>query len=768
MLYPSRRTGGPRSVPSAVARHPALSLWPTTSHASSARGPTVTEVDVRSWAVTAMSGASPAPSASSPAPCVAPSAGVGPQGEGVDLQAQVAAVGGLEAGGPLRQREGVAPREGQRVAGLGGGGVAGDPDGHGLAVQLDQVGPAAGVDPLDGRRGAQAVDAPLGDPDRHHHRALRHPVRGGHRAGGGDADPDVGAGHGSRQVEPHGGGRVGLVGVGDRRDVDHRDLLAVDLDAQRGGHRVATVGDDGEVEVVEGDRRGRLVARPLGVLAQEARAPVGGRVAVDRRGGAGADVAGQAPGRRRRDPALVGRRPAQQRVDHGFGSEGGEPHGAGHRRVARRRQLQQAHHGGFLVRPERRGRAGPQTGQHDGEGPVERGRTEGVEQVGGRADGLVEADVVVAEADVGEPDAALVPVVDEVAGVGGGDLDGQALEGPRADVDPLAFAGPRGLVEAEGLRGPVVDADADLGDPAPLHPVGRLEEADAVGGPGRVVGELDPLALRGGEGRRVPGGAQVVVDRLGRPVLGGVGDRVAVARGAGRQPLVHDHGLGVGTGAREDREPVVAGVGDEHAAVHGLGGAVGLVDRAPPPGRSPVRVGEDEGGALVRRRPQGILTPAPLGREGGRVAQRLVAVDQPGRGGGDDALGVAGQQDGRGDGLRRHHGRLALDLEQAHLGWVRQVGVGRQLELVPERQARVGDVGLGAAEAGHRSEPLGLLEEGEGLAGTHEVVALVGEVGSEHDVADAHQPGHGGDRLGVEDGLLQLAVERVEQVGRGR
>ena len=59
-------------------------------------------------------------------------------------------------------------------------------------------------------------------------------------------------------------------------------------------------------------------------------------------------------------------------------------------------------------------------------------------------------------------------------------------------------------------------------------------------------------------------------------------------------------------------------------------------------------------------------------------------------------------------------------------------------------------------------------EQGPGLSGPGEVVALVLEVVAERDVAHAHEAGHRRDGDGVERVLLEATVEGVDEVGRRR
>ena len=154
--------------------------------------------------------------------------------------------------------------------------------------------------------------------------------------------------------------------------------------------------------------------------------------------------------------------------------------------------------------------------------------------------------------------------------------------------------------------------------------------------------------------------------------------------------------------------------------------------------------------------------------ERGRVQDRFGAVDEPGGRQVDQPVAVAGQQHGRGRRDRTEDADGVLDREHRDLRRVGQVGRGGQLELVLQRERRVGHVLGGATEGRHRPHAGRLPEQGPRLSGPGEVVALVLEVVPERDVAHAHEAGHRRDGDGIERVLLEPAVEGVEQVGRGR
>ena len=75
---------------------------------------------------------------------------------------------------------------------------------------------------------------------------------------------------------------------------------------------------------------------------------------------------------------------------------------------------------------------------------------------------------------------------------------------------------------------------------------------------------------------------------------------------------------------------------------------------------------------------------------------------------------------------------------------------------------RTGPEGERLVETSTRGQELGE------LPGSGGVVALVGQVGADDDVADAHEPGDRARRPRVERALLDATVDGVEQVGRWR
>ena len=77
--------------------------------------------------------------------------------------------------------------------------------------------------------------------------------------------------------------------------------------------------------------------------------------------------------------------------------------------------------------------------------------------------------------------------------------------------------------------------------------------------------------------------------------------------------------------------------------------------------------------------------------------------------------------------------------------------------------------GRGVPKSTGRVESLrGGLEQCPERLGPGEAEALVLEVGTQHDVADAHEPGDRREDRRLEDAVLELAVEGDHQVGRRR
>jgi hypothetical protein len=273
----------------------------------------------------------------------------------------------------------------------------------------------------------------------------------GRREGVGGLDhPDVvhqdphGGGRERRDVELDGGGAPLLAAVGERGDVDHRDLPTVALDAEAGRDRRPPVGHDLERQAAHVHRCGRLELHPLPGLLAEGRAPRGGRVAVEGRRGPRPHVP---------DDALRGPRhrtgPADGLVEDGVAGARCEVGGARHRERAPGGQLEGAGQRQLLVGAEQLAgvRAGPR--EEDGE-VVVRGRVACLgEQRAGQTDHLVDGHV--ADLDLGEAGAAQALEVAALDVVGGD----EHLEGAE-----------RGLVEGHDLPRPLRDSSPSSKVPA--------------------------------------------------------------------------------------------------------------------------------------------------------------------------------------------------------------------------------------------------------------------------------------------------------------
>ena len=105
----------------------------------------------------------------------------------------------------------------------------------------------------------------------------------------------------------------------------------------------------------------------------------------------------------------------------------------------------------------------------------------------------------------------------------------------------------------------------DARDPAVARAVQGLDQVDVVGRERVVQGDAQVLPDGVVEGGHRPRRAQVAVEGLVGPVLGDVGDRVAVVAGlhALDAPLLGDGLVGGARRGGEEREPGVAGVGGE-------------------------------------------------------------------------------------------------------------------------------------------------------------------------------------------------------------
>jgi hypothetical protein len=145
---------------------------------------------------------------------------------------------------------------------------------------------------------------------------------------------------------------VVLVGAVDDRRNGHghgHRRLAVGGDLQLGGHRVAPVGDDSEIEMRQSHGARHRVFDEAAGLRAVARAPERRGVTVDGRHRVRCSRAGEAIGTARRHPALVGRGVAQRVIEERVRRVGRQPRFTGEGERARRGQGERARQAGLRV-----------------------------------------------------------------------------------------------------------------------------------------------------------------------------------------------------------------------------------------------------------------------------------------------------------------------------------------------------------------------------------------------------------------------------------
>ena len=133
----------------------------------------------------------------------------------------------------------------------------------------------------------------------------------------------------------------------------------------------------------------------------------------------------------------------------------------------------------------------------------------------------------------------------------------------------------------------------------------------------------------------------------------------------------------------------------------------------------------------------------------------------------DQAGAVARHQQRVVRGVGGDDGHRPLHRQHGQLGRVCQRRVALEHQLVVELHVVHGDVGVARAERHRLAEAGGAAHEVPEVAGPGRVVALVLQVALDQHVARPHQPGDGGDAVGVGRALLEPQVEGVEQVGGG-
>ncbi len=488
-------------------------------------------------------------------------------------------------------------------------------------------------------------------------------------------------------------------------------------------------------------------------------------------------VVDRGPGRRqvavegRRCPGAVGRQVGAGRGGHAAPSRIGQPEQAVDLVVGQLgRESCGARQGEAPVGPDvehptdrrlgvgahRFERVGPLPFELVHEAMVRRCLTDGVEQVGRRADQFRERGT--GDRDLGEAHTAEAVVARPATDVVGEELDLERGEGALVERHPLSRQLPRALVEIDDDGLATVEAQRHLRQPAVAHVGEGLREEDLVGGDGLV--EIDAQDLAGGvvDGADAPRRGGVAVEGHGRAVLGRVGDRVSVGGGGDRGAVVLGHRERVVRGAGEDLEPLVGrviGLGDLTGA---LGVAGGLAQRTPAVGPSAVGVGDQQVGALIHQ----VLAPGGVRGVGRGQEGRLLGEEDPGAGGAHHAVGVAGHQQGAWHGLSPEDLQRVEDGEGAEQGRVDQVGRLAELDLVDQRLLGSGDdrEGFGErhrlAEAGRRGQQV------PHLLRSRCAEPLELQVGPQQDVSHGERAGDRCHGLRFGQTLLHATVDRLQ------
>ncbi len=541
----------------------------------------------------------------------------------IDRHARALARRGGEHVGPRVERERSAARgDVETERGPRGTGLARDAHRDRPAVDPDEVGPAPGVDrAAPDRCDRHTRNADLRDRDRldpgpcgseearlfRPHRIDRQPDRASPRR---------------REREADRRGRVRGRPVGDTGNGE-LPAVAVDVEPYAGRHRMATVGDDGEIEVVEGDGTRRDGLDPLPRDRVERGLPRRRRVAVERGIAAARETAGQE--RARRD-ARAGGRPGrlQRALDRGVGRVGTHARVPGDEERARSRERERARDRQLRL-GARRHRADRVAGHDENQRVVDRRRAERAQQVGRHLHDLVDPDVPVgvhiAEADFGEPDGIVLPEEVGPVVVGLHDADRERVERAAREGDRLPGGGAGPAVERD-VDGPAaVEGQLRVRDVPVRCTRQRLDEVHVIRRDALVEVDLDALAAGVAESLGQPRRRRITVERGRGPILRPVGVRVAVH---GRDDSLHADLVGRRERGRllagEDVEPGVARIrGERLVGCTGLlGEADRLRDRGPLPRPQPVAVGDDEhvtrAGRAPQRRRRSCTTPSSARR----------------------------------------------------------------------------------------------------------------------------------------------------------
>ena len=215
--------------------------------------------------------------------------------------------------------------------------------------------------------------------------------------GDGDTQPR-GRERGNRDVD-RGSGAEGRR-VFDGGHVDHASCAVVAGEGELRRDRMASVGEHGQVQMVDGGGRGVDDGESRPHLSSERREPCGGRIAVDRRGRSGAQIAEQVDVALDRGVARGGAGTTEQLVDALRRCAAGESGGVGDRERLRCGNGEDARHVQLAVATPGLGGVGPDSGEEVAE--VARGVAESFEAGGGDPDpfgGVHSGDGELADAD---------------------------------------------------------------------------------------------------------------------------------------------------------------------------------------------------------------------------------------------------------------------------------------------------------------------------------------------------------------------------------
>ena len=279
-----------------------------------------------------------------------------------------------------------------------------------------------------------------------------------------------------------------------------------------------------------------------------------------------------------------------------------------------------------------------------------------------------------------------------------------------------------------------------------------------------IEADLEPVARGAGERCDAPGRLGVPVEGLGRAVLGREGDRVAVGRSRHVTGAAVDRdALALGAHVGEDRQSDRSRVWRGRLA-HGRKRLADVVaDARPALENLAVGVGQDQ----LRRRSDDLVQQFGVVVEGSCVEDRRVVGEKSGCRGRDDAGTAAVDHEWGGRRFRPVDGTWVGDGEHGDRRRPRRVRRQGQRLFVEQAVLRGRDICQGLAER-HRladSRRRGI-EQRPGLLRPWRVVAPIGEVRLQDDVAGTEQPGDGRQGRGLVSALLEREVEGLEEVRR--